>query len=316
MIMNIAAFYRRKRNIIPLAAVCTFLWGCAIPAVKIGYSLFEVGTGDVAGQILFAGIRFFLAGAVTILVSGVTRRRFPRPEPRRWPGIILLGLLQTGLQYCLFYVGMAHTSGIRGSILNATSTFFTVLLASLIWRDRERLTVRKLAGCLMGFAGVLLVNLGGSLSGQPFTILGDGFILLSSISLAFSAALTKVITKGGDSVVITGWQLAIGGFVLMAVGLLMGGKLAAAGWRGVLLMAFMVMISSVAFSIWTCLLKYNPVSRISIYNFLTPVFGVLLSSVLLKEGVPGLPGLAALALVCLGIVTVNREKGLPDQSSR
>ncbi len=314
--MDIAAFYRRKRNIILLAAVCTLLWGSAFPAVKIGYSLFQIGAGDVAGQILFAGIRFFLAGAVTLLIAGITRRRVPKPLSRHWPGIAALGLIQTGLQYFFFYVGMAHTSGVRGSILNATSTFFTVLVASLIWREKERLTVRKLGGCLIGFVGVLLVNLGGSLSAQPFTVLGDGFVLLSSASLAIGAPLTKLVTGGEDSATVTGWQLSIGGFVLMAVGFLMGGRLADAGWRGVLLMAFMVMISSVAFSIWTCLLKYNPVSQVSIYNFLIPVFGVSLSSILLGEGFPGLSSLAALLLVCLGIVTVNGEKGNQSQSSK
>ncbi len=314
--MDIAAFYRRKRNIIWMAAVCTFLWGCAFPAVKIGYSLFEIGAEDVAGQILFAGIRFFLAGVVTLPAAGITRRRVPRPMARRWPGIILLGLIQTGLQYFFFYVGMAHTSGVRGSILNAASTFFTVLLASLIWRAKERLTVRKLGGCLLGFAGVFLVNLSGSLSAQPFTLLGDGFVLLSSASLAIGASLTKLVAEGEDSVAVTGWQLTIGGFVLMAAGYLMGGRLADAGWWGGLLMAFMVMISSVAFSIWTCLLKYNPVSQVSVYNFLIPVFGVSLSSVLLGEGFPGLSSLAALVLVCLGIVIVNREKGTQVQSSK
>ena len=312
---DIAAFYRRKRNIILLAAVCTLLWGSAFPAVKIGYSLFEIAADDVAGQILFAGIRFFLAGAVTLLVAGVTRRRVPHPTARHWPGLIALGLIQTSLQYFFFYVGMAHTSGVRGSILNATSTFFTVLVASLIWREKERLSVRKLAGCLIGFCGVLLVNLGGNLASQPFTLLGDGFVLLSSASLAIGAPLTKIVTGGEDSATVTGWQLTIGGFVLMTVGFLMGGRMANAGWRGVLLMAFMVMISSVAFSVWTCLLKYNPVSQVSIYNFLIPVFGVSLSSILLGEGFPGLSSLAALVLVCLGIVIVNGEKS-SDQSSK
>ena len=45
-----------------LALVCAMLWGSAFPCIKIGYGLFRVASGDAAGQILFAGIRFTLAG--------------------------------------------------------------------------------------------------------------------------------------------------------------------------------------------------------------------------------------------------------------
>jgi drug/metabolite transporter (DMT)-like permease len=305
--LSVASICRKKGGLVLLAAICTFLWGCAFPAVKIGYQLFEIGSDNVAGMILFAGIRFFLAGVATLLIGSMAQKRFLAPKAGAWPGITLLGLLQTGLQYLLFYVGLAHTSGVRGSILNATSTFFSVLVAGIIWRKKEPLTGRKMLGCLLGFSGVLLVNLGSGLN-QPFTLLGDGFILLSSFSLAIGAPLTKVITRKTDSVTVTGWQLTIGGVALLVAGFLMQGRLAWAGWQGVALIAFQVFISAVAFTVWTELLKYNPVSRVSIYNFLIPIFGVSLSSLLLGEGLPGLSSLGALILVCLGIVVVNREK--------
>lgn len=298
-------FYQNRRNMVLLAVVCTFLWGCAFPAVKAGYSLFAIGGEDVAGQMVFAGVRFFTAGLVTLALSWAAEKRPPLLTRQQIPGGILLGLMQTGLQYFFFYVGLAHTTGTRGSILNATSTFMTVLMVGILWRTKEPLTGRKVLGCLLGFGGVVLVNLGGGMAEQTFTLLGEGFVLLSAFSSAVAALMTKAFAQSTSPMTLTGWQLSIGGFVLLAAGLFMGGTLRNGGPKGFLLLAFMVMISTAAFSIWTALLKHNPVSQVSVYNFLIPVFGTALSGLVLGEGFPGFGGLAALALVCLGIVAVN-----------
>lgn len=301
-----ARFWQNRRNKVMLAVVCTFLWGCAFPAVKKGYALFQIGTDDAAGQIVFAGVRFFTAGIVTLLAAWAANKAFPRLSGKQIPGAAALGLLQTGLQYFFFYVGMAHTTGVRGSILNATSTFITVLLVGILWRKTEPLTGKKILGCLLGFGGVLLVNLGGDLASQPLTLLGDGFVLFSATASALSNLLTKVVARDIDPMSLTGWHLSIGGLALLVVGLLMGGTLTPSGPAAILLLAYMVFISTVAFTIWTSLLKYNPVSKVAVYSFLIPVFGASLSSVLLGEGFPGLVSLAALVLVCLGIVIVNK----------
>ena len=72
----------------------------------------------------------------------------------------------------------------------------------------------------------------------------------------------------------------------------------------------MALISAVAYSVWGILLKYNPVSRVTIFNFLTPLFGVLLSAIFLGEVDQALQlnKLLALILVCVGIYVVNRKK--------
>ena len=66
-------------------------------------------------------------------------------------------------------------------------------------------------------------------------------------------------------------------------------------------------LSAVAYGLWSVLLKYNPVSRVTIYAFMTPVMGVLLSALMLGEGAQAfhLRNMAALVLVCIGICLVN-----------
>jgi len=66
--------------------------------------------------------------------------------------IATLGLTQTTAQYIFFYIGLAYTTGVKSSIMNSTTIFFSVLLAHFIYRN-DRLSFNKVFGCLIGLAG-------------------------------------------------------------------------------------------------------------------------------------------------------------------
>ncbi len=70
----------------------------------------------------------------------------------------------------------------------------------------------------------------------------------------------------------------------------------------------MALLSSAAFSLWNLLLKYNKVGPVSVYNFLTPIFGSILSAIFLGENIFEFKNMIALVLVCLGIWMVNKQK--------
>lgn len=101
------------------ALLCCLLWGSAFPCIKIGYRLFEVDAADTASQILFAGCRFTLAGILAAGIGSVMEGRFLRPERKAAKEITWLSLLQTIIQYFFFYMGLAHTSGVKASIIEA-----------------------------------------------------------------------------------------------------------------------------------------------------------------------------------------------------
>lgn len=292
--------------VILLAAVCGILWGSAFPSVKTGYELFQIASDDSAGKVLFAGIRFSMAGLVTILFASVKRKRICLPNRRNIVGILVLGLVQTTLQYVFFYLGLANTTGVKASIFGAVSTFFAVTLAHFIYRN-DKLNRFKVIGCIAGFAGVVVVNLGVGGMEASFSFQGEGFIILAALSSAVGALLSKNVASNGDSMTITGWQLLIGGGVLCLIGLPQG-RLNPVGPQAFLLLGYMILLSAVAFVIWTALLYYNPVGKITVYNFMTPVFGVILSAAFLGENLWDWRYLAALALVCFGIFAVNRVK--------
>lgn len=300
-------FFKKPVNIFLIAVLCTLLWGSAFPGVKLGYELLQIETGDLYSKILFAGCRFGLAGLFTLAFAMLSARRFVLPGRKNIGGITLLGLVQTSLQYIFFYIGLSYTTGVKGSILNATSTFMIVILAHFVYKD-DRITVKKAAGCLLGFAGVVLVNLGGG-GFDGFSFAGEGCILLSALTFALGSLISKRVAAKGEPVVITGYQLLIGGVVLVVIGLLGGGRMVLPSVEALLLFLYLALLSSVAFALWTALLKYNPVGKISIYNFLTPVFGSFLSVLLLQEQAFDWKVVLALVLACGGIILVNRDKG-------
>ncbi len=83
---------------------------------------------------------------------------------------------------------------------------------------------------------------------------------------------------------LAGWQFLVGGLVLTVIGFLMGGVLSpTAITPAIALIIYMALISAVAYSLWSRLLAVNPVSRVSVFGFMNPVFGVLLSALLLGE---------------------------------
>lgn len=293
-----------------LALICCALWGSAIPCIKIGYGLLGIQDGDVPSEFLFAGVRFMLAGSIALAAAAVTRRRLPRVSRAGWPLVIRLSLAQTIVQYAFFYIGVSNASGVRGSIVNAMNTFLCVLVAALVFRQ-ERLTARKVLGCAVGFAGVVIVNLTGGDSGGAVTLTGEGFILIAAISYAVSSALIHTYSQREDPVALSGYQFVLGGAVLTLLGALLGGSLPRLTPAGIAMVLYLACVSGVAYSLWSILLKYNPTSRVAIFGFMNPVFGVVLSSILLGEGasLPWLQTALALVLIALGIVIVNRPEG-------
>jgi drug/metabolite transporter (DMT)-like permease len=90
----------------------------------------------------------------------------------------------------------------------------------------------------------------------------------------------------------------------------MGGTLNFINYSAILILVYLALLSVIAYSLWSILLKYNAVSKVVIFSFTIPVFGVILSALLLGETKQALnlQSLASLLLVCLGIIIINKFK--------
>lgn len=300
------------RMVLLAAGLCCFLWGSAAPAIKIGYRLFRIESSDTASILMFAGIRFLLAGFLVILYHSVVSRHWILPPKGSATAIGSLAMSQTVLQYLFYYVGLSHASGVHSAIITGTNVFFSMLFASLVFRY-EKLDIQKITGCILGFLGIAIVNLAGAGSEKMFSIsfFGEGFVLMAQIFYAISGSLIKKYAKHFDVVTLSGYQFMAGGTALLLIGAACGGTLSkAVGASAYVLLLYMGILSAVAYTLWGVLLKYNPVSRVTVFGFMNPMFGVILSAIFLGESGQALTWntLAALILVCLGIYVVNKEK--------
>jgi len=289
------------------AMVCCLLWGSAFPCVKIGYELFQMDTSHIPTLLLYAGLRFTIAGVLGVLFGSLVRGKPLFPARRTWRYVFIIGIIQTVIQYIFYYIGFAHTTGVKGSIICGSNSFIAILIASFIFRQ-EKFTSRKALGCVLGFAGVILINLNGSGLGGGFAWNGEAFLVCSTTAYSLSSVLMRIYGQEEDPITISGYQFVLGGVILSAIGFGLGGRLTFYSASCVLMLVYLGFVSAGAFTLWSILLKYNPVSRVSIYSVMTPIFGVTLSTLLLSENsqVSAVQCMGALALVSLGIWTINR----------
>lgn len=295
--------------IFTLAAVfVTALWGSAFPMVKLGYELFEVSvTGD---KLLFAGLRFTFAGLILLIVSMLSKDengkisgfKAIKTEPSAWKTVILMALVQISGNYIFYYIGLSNTAGSIASIINSGDTFLAVLLASLFFKN-DKLTTLKAVGVFVGFMGIIAVNLGNS--GGGFSLTGEGFIIISCLFSTFGIFINKKVAQKVMPIVATGCFLFIGGAVIAVLAILLGGKINLLNVKADLVLLWLCFVSAMAFLIWSTLLKYNDVSKTGVFKLLIPVFGNILSALILGESIFSVTRLIAAVCVCAGIALVN-----------
>lgn len=293
-----------------VAMFCCALWGSAFPAIKIGYQWFGIASEASETQILFAGCRFVIAGILTILIGSILSGDVLVPKKTSWKKIAILSCFQTSIHYTCFYIGLAHTTGVKSSILNGMNVFVAILISALIFKQ-EKLNVVKIIGSILGFLGIILVNLTGTELDFYFQLQGEGMIVLSTLCYGMSSALIRVYGKNENSVMLSGYQFAFGGIVMMVVGWLLGGRLDTWNGKGFAVLFYLACVSAVAYTLWALLLRHNDVSKVAIYGFFNPVFGAVLSAWILQEQGQsfGLKEILALILISTGIFIVQKNKG-------
>ena len=305
IILNQVKTFTNRKLVIIIAALCCFLWGSAFPAVKMGYKLFNISNSNIPSELLFAGYRFTLAGVIVLIVSALSGNNIFKLSKKDTVDLLLLGITQTTLQYIFFYIGLANTTGVKGSIMNSMATFFSVILAHFIYAD-DKLNLNKIIGCILGFIGVIIINFNADLLSFSFNLFGDVFIVIAAFIFSVGSIYSKKLTKNLNVTAVTGYNLFIGGIILILIGIISGGRVSNFTISSSFLLIYMAIISSAAFSLWTLLLKYNKVGTVSIFNFLTPIFGAILSSIFLGENILEFKNIFALSLVCLGIWNVYK----------
>ena len=311
--------WTNKYFVAAMAVVACILWGSAFPVLKVTYQELQLTGNDTASRLVIAGMRFFLAAVMLFLFLKVGLGQSLRVDRGWLLPLFWLGLAQTGFQYFFFYNGLAHTAGIKGAILNSIGNFFVVLLAHFVYQN-DQLNFGKVLGLATGFAGIILINWSPGTTGFDWhmSLRGEGFLILSGLASAIGTFQAKKLSGSLNPVLINAYQLFFGSLVLLVTGMpgvVQQGLEPTPLFTG--LLVYSAFLSAAAFSIWYTLLKYNKAGEVTLYRFVIPIAGAVLSAIFIPgERLTPLT-VVALVLVAFGIGSVNywqraRSKAVPQ----
>ena len=299
--------WTNKYFVVLMAIIACVLWGSAFPVLKVTYAELQLGADDISSRLLLAGGRFLLASLMLFALLGLGFKQRITVE-KSWLGpLFILGLFQTGLQYFFFYNGLAHTSGIKGAIINSFGNFFVVLFAHFLYKN-DRLNFGKVIGLITGFAGIILVNWQPGTKGISWDLSfqGEGFLILSGLASTIGTFRAKKLASQVNPIVINAYQFLFGSLMLLLASIPGLFKINLTPtplfWA---LFVYSAFLSAAAFSIWYTLLKYNKAGEITLYRFIIPVSGAILSALFLPGERLTFSVVIALLLVAFGIGAVN-----------
>ncbi|WP_181703422.1 DMT family transporter [Chthonobacter albigriseus] len=279
--------------------LCCASWGFNQVAVKAAL--------EGIPPVLQMGLRSAVAG---LLVWGwCLLRGVPLMER---DGSLLPGLLLGtffGLEFLVLFIGLGYTTASHGAILLYLAPFMVAGLAHVMLG--ERLTVLKVTGLAVAFAGVVLLFSGsGEAAAGPHQLYGDVLCVLASVGWAFSTILIKktVLLKIPAEKTLL-YQLAVSAAMGLVVSVALGEPAADFSTAPVVWsFAYQTLwVGSVTYMIWFSLMRIYPASLLTAASFMTPIFGVIGGIVFLAEPLTWNLA-AAVALVALGIVLVNRPQ--------
>ncbi len=303
--MNTKKYLTQKHYVILIALICSILWGSAFPVLKISYSELKISPSNLNAKVVLAGMRFLIAGLILFILTPIFMKRSIKINKNELKNLSLLGLVQTALQYFFFYNGLGKTSGMKGAILSSIGNFFVVIMAHFIYSN-DKINKRKTIGLISGFAGIIVVNMGGSNFNLDFSFTGEGFLIISSIMGAFAIIIAKELSKDIHPFIASAWQLFIGSLILLAAGSYnLQPNSFNFTFKGWVLLIYSSLISAIAFSLWYALLKYNKAGEITIYRFVIPISGALLSAIFIPGEKFSINLLFGLLLVVIGIFSIN-----------
>ena len=297
---------KNKKFAILATIFAMVLWGSAIPTIKTTYMELNIGRSDIGSQILIAGIRFFLAGLLGLVYYKKFSKEKSEKENISLKYIVILSLIQTSIQYMIYYIALSNTQGVKASIIQASNSFIVVIL-SFFLLPNEKIHPNTILAIILGTLGIVVVNGGFSNMGSEFNPLGEGLILISTTFNALSSIYVRKYGRNQDQFFATAAQFILGSIPLIIIGLIMNDKTLAFTPKSVILLAYGAFISATAYVIWNQVLKIYSANEMGMYKLFIPIFGSVFSVIFLGENFT-LNLLIGLILVMLGSVILNLGK--------
>jgi len=286
-----------------LALFCALLWGSSFPAIKYVYQIWD-GRDDLGVRLVFAGVRFMLAGLLLVPIRGNPLRSL---NLSNWRPLLALAFFQTFLQYLLFYNSLSVSGAVLTSLLVSSGSFWWVLLAPPVLKTPPPSRLQW-AVLISSAAGITLaVWKPGAGAGDP--LLGAALLLGASFSGAVAVLIVQKYLKGVRATHATALALFFGGSGLVLVSSpSLPNFLALLDWKIVFVTFYLASVSATAFSLWNRLAQQYSANVLSGYRFLIPLCAVILSATLIPGESFGFGTVSGGVIVIVSLVFLHRSQ--------
>jgi drug/metabolite transporter (DMT)-like permease len=281
-----------------LAILTCLLWSTAFFSIKIGLRY--------TTPLHFAGIRFMLSGLLLMIVFHDIRKYIIQVAAH-WKFILQVALLQTGILYFLFYIGINMVQANISAVITGAGPLFVSLLAHFFIRD-DRLKLIKVISITLGMTGIILI--GADRFSLNLKEAREFWGILILVLANISGSMGNIVVAGSkkrmiNPVVLNSAQLFIGGLVLYMLSRFMEKPLPGPRpFQYYTSLAWLVCLSATAYSIWFGLIRRSgvKVSELNVWKFLIPVFGAILSWIMLPEEDPEVVVVAGMVIITLALL--------------
>lgn len=302
---------RKESNLVVIAVLLltTFFWGSSFAVAK--YAMAELT------PLALAAVRFVIGGLMYAVLLGFLPAEQCHISKQDWLRLVFLALLGVTTYFWVQYTGVSLTTATNASLIIATSPLFVAVLSTVI--NREELSIRAGVGIVIAYSGVILVISRGSLDSfwQPQYMLGNLLMVLNACCWALFTVLGRRITAKYPPFTITAYISIIGAIGLIPLGLSEGllhqlKVLSLPGWLAVVYLATFCTV--VGYGGWYFALSRIEASHAAVFQYLQPLYTMLLSVWLLGESVTWHVLLGAI-LIITGLRLSAAKRPAPSKSN-
>lgn len=281
-----------------MMVLLTLLWGLNYSAIKVS----NLGFSPIFNSLLRSCIASFFGILYCIRIG---RPLFHR-DFRLFHGFVIGFLF--GAEFVCIYLGMLYTDSSRAGIFINFSPFVVAILAHILLK--EKLGLQKLIGLILAFLGVYFVFLGKPKYYKESMLIGDILELVAAFLWGLTTVyIKKYLAERVDPINTFLYQLCLSIPVILIFSLAIEEK-----WvidiKLIYVLSLLyssIVVAFLSYLAWFKLIHVYPVSDLSVFTFLSPVFGVIFGSLILGEELT--PYLAlGVSLVSLGIILTNARR--------
>ena len=283
-----------------------------ILSILWGGSFFFVGVAVKAlPPFTIVLLRVAIAAVALHIVLRLSRTMMPW-DGKAWLAFFGMGLLNNAIPFSLIVWGQTHIASGLASILNATTPLFTVLIAHVLTAD-ERLSKGRIAGVLIGLAGVVVLIGPQALAGLGKDVVAQLAVLAAAISYGFAAIFGRRFKRMGVPPLATAaGQVTASSMLLLPVAMLVDRPWTLAApdlpvWGAVLGLA--LLSTALAYVLFFRILASAGAVNLMLVTFLIPVSAIVLGSAFLGEALASADYLG-MALIGLGLAAIDGRLAL------